>query len=211
MSFESAKQKVADKSTIRANHAFFVTKQNEPKTNPTNENNNQEVNLQFGNIPIYPPKENNSSPKDATATCPLKTTPRACPFGGACHTCPTKIQTKLTINQPGDIYEQEADKVAEQVMRMPDPAISSKLCSTSDDTINLQRKCIECEEEEKLQRKETGTKSGVAPSIVQEVLSSPGQPLDATTSAFFEPRFRQAILVKYACTPISKRLNLRQL
>lgn len=28
------------------------------------------------------------------------------------------IQTKLTVGQPNDIYEQEADRVAEQVMRM---------------------------------------------------------------------------------------------
>lgn len=31
------------------------------------------------------------------------------------------IQAKLAIGQPGDRYEQEADRVAEQVMRMPDP------------------------------------------------------------------------------------------
>src|SRR5438309_8623729 len=30
------------------------------------------------------------------------------------------IQTKLPVNQPGDIHEHEADRVAEQVMRMPD-------------------------------------------------------------------------------------------
>ncbi|MCF6155915.1 MAG: hypothetical protein E3K36_11830 [Candidatus Brocadia sp.] len=30
------------------------------------------------------------------------------------------IQAKLKIGQPNDIYEQEADRVAEQVMRMPD-------------------------------------------------------------------------------------------
>ncbi|MEM9267061.1 MAG: hypothetical protein AAGA46_16210, partial [Cyanobacteria bacterium P01_F01_bin.13] len=29
------------------------------------------------------------------------------------------IQTKLTVGQPNDKYEQEADRVAEQVMRMP--------------------------------------------------------------------------------------------
>lgn len=29
------------------------------------------------------------------------------------------IQAKLTVSQPGDAYEQEADRVAEQVMRMP--------------------------------------------------------------------------------------------
>ncbi len=33
------------------------------------------------------------------------------------------IQAKLKIGKPNDIYEQEADRVAEQVMRMPEPAI----------------------------------------------------------------------------------------
>ncbi len=33
------------------------------------------------------------------------------------------IQAKLKIGQPGDIYEQEADRVADQVMRMPEPNI----------------------------------------------------------------------------------------
>lgn len=30
------------------------------------------------------------------------------------------VQAKLTVNQPGDAYEQEADSVADQVMRMPE-------------------------------------------------------------------------------------------
>jgi len=30
------------------------------------------------------------------------------------------IQAKLTISQPNDIYEQEADRVADQVMQMPE-------------------------------------------------------------------------------------------
>ncbi|NOZ70118.1 MAG: hypothetical protein GXP46_12960 [Deferribacteres bacterium] len=33
------------------------------------------------------------------------------------------IQPKLKIGRSGDIYEQEADRVAEQVMSMPEPAI----------------------------------------------------------------------------------------
>lgn len=36
------------------------------------------------------------------------------------------IQAKLTIGRPGDIYEQEADKVAEQVMGMPDSDLQMK-------------------------------------------------------------------------------------
>lgn len=35
------------------------------------------------------------------------------------------IQTKLKIGKPGDIYEQEADRIAEQVMRMPDSVCPS--------------------------------------------------------------------------------------
>lgn len=35
----------------------------------------------------------------------------------------TGMQAKLTVNQPGDQYEQEADRVADQVMRMPGGAI----------------------------------------------------------------------------------------
>ncbi len=36
------------------------------------------------------------------------------------------LQAKLTVGRPGDPYEQEADRLAEEVMRMPDPAIRPK-------------------------------------------------------------------------------------
>ena len=57
---------------------------------------------------------------------------RRCACGGAvgltgeCDACKSNkllgkpLQTKLRINEPGDQYEQEADRVAEQVMRMSD-------------------------------------------------------------------------------------------
>ncbi len=32
------------------------------------------------------------------------------------------VQAKMTVNKPGDKFEQEADKMADKVMRMPDPA-----------------------------------------------------------------------------------------
>lgn len=101
------------------------------------------------------------------------------------------IQPKLVVNQPGDQYEQEADRVAEQVMRMPDPVPHA---TTSASNV-LQRKCAACKGEEekegnpvKLSRKESG--GAAAPPVVHEVLRSPGQPLDVKTRAFFEPRFR---------------------
>ncbi len=31
------------------------------------------------------------------------------------------LQAKLRIGQPGDVYEQDADRVAAEVMRMPEP------------------------------------------------------------------------------------------
>jgi hypothetical protein len=76
------------------------------------------------------------------------------------------IQAKLAINPPGDIYEQEADRVAEQVMRMPTPAVAP-----------LQRRAAN----------QVG--SPTAPTIVHEALGGSGQPLDSATRAYFEPRF----------------------
>ena len=50
--------------------------------------------------------------------------------------------------------------------------------------------CEECKKKKTLRRRAAGSAGpAVAPSIVHEVLRSPGQPLDAATRAFFEPRF----------------------
>ena len=48
------------------------------------------------------------------------------------------LEAKLSIGQPWDVYEQEADQVADAVMRMPEPGV--------------QRQPIEDEEEEELRR-----------------------------------------------------------
>jgi outer membrane protein OmpA-like peptidoglycan-associated protein len=104
------------------------------------------------------------------------------------------IQAKLTVGQAGDVYEQEADRIADRVMQMPDrPSSNQELSFSSVHASTAQRKCTACEEE-KLQRKENGSKtetSDTAPSSVHEVLNSPGQPLDPATRAFMEPRFGQ--------------------
>ncbi len=49
----------------------------------------------------------------------------SCTCDGGCPRC-TPIQAKLQIGQPGDKYEQEADRIADQVMRMPDPGIQNQ-------------------------------------------------------------------------------------
>jgi pyrrolidone-carboxylate peptidase len=56
----------------------------------------------------------------------------------------------------------------------------------------IQRKCAQCEDEEKLQRKEDGEKSdqqSEAPSIVADVLASGGTPLENNSRSFMESRF----------------------
>lgn len=97
---------------------------------------------------------------------------------------PSSLQAKLTISQPGDAYEQEADRVSEQVMRMP----ASETATSS--TISEQ------DEGESLMSKEGKGSGGTqaiegAPPIVNQVLTSGGQPLDAETRTFMESRFGQ--------------------
>jgi hypothetical protein len=36
-----------------------------------------------------------------------------------------RLQAKLTVGAPNDIYEQEADRVADAVMRMPEPQVQA--------------------------------------------------------------------------------------
>jgi Domain of unknown function (DUF4157) len=103
------------------------------------------------------------------------------------------IQAKLTLGQSGDRYEQEADQIADRVMRMPDqPSITHELSVSSLNTDTAQRQCTACKEEKKLQRQGNGSMtetSATAPPIVGEVLNSPGHSLDPMTRAFMEPRF----------------------
>lgn len=104
------------------------------------------------------------------------------------------IHPKLIINQPGDSYEQEADAVAERVMRMPETKNDALFFQARPISVNpIQRKCLECEQEEeesKVQMKTTSVVSGglTAPPIVHDVINSGGQPMDITTRNFMEAR-----------------------
>lgn len=44
------------------------------------------------------------------------------------------LQPKLKIGAPNDRFEQEADRVADQVMRMPDPQSSTSVSDLSSET-----------------------------------------------------------------------------
>ena len=43
------------------------------------------------------------------------------------------IQAKLRVSQPGDMHEQEADRVAEQVIHMPEPPNLQHSCACGGD------------------------------------------------------------------------------
>ncbi len=102
---------------------------------------------------------------------------------------PGIIQPKLIVGQADDPLEHEADRVADQVMRAPDPELAFGAAAPQ-----ISRKCAACEKEEQttLQTKRAGpteAAAGQGSAIVHEVLRSPGQPLDPAIRGFFEPRF----------------------
>ncbi len=96
------------------------------------------------------------------------------------------IQAKLAVDTINDPLEHEADRVAEQVMRTPAPEVTPVSAR-----VKISRDYVPCEEEEKLQKKEAEPQAATseAPDSVDEVLRSPGQPLDESSRAYFEPRF----------------------
>ncbi len=137
-------------------------------------------------------------------SCPL-TLPSAsiCPFGGVCHTCPARVQTKLTIGQPGDKYEQEADRVAKQVIHMPDLETAEQVpIYSQSEEIHLHRACSKCEEELSgllIDEEEHTLPSDTIPGHIPEAHAQPvtrlntirgnGLPIPESVRAFFEPRF----------------------
>ena len=118
--------------------------------------------------------------------------------GGSCAACEQKaagqgamlLQKKLAIGASDDPLEQEAERVADQVMRTPMPAAQRK-CSGG----GKLSKCSNTRSEAAgglLQLKHSDTAAlvpEVAPPLVNEVLREPGRPLDEETRAFMEPRF----------------------
>lgn len=99
-------------------------------------------------------------------------------------------QGNLSIGEPGDKYEKEADAVASQVMRMPSqtPAIMSK--PESENVSIIHRKCADCDEEEPLQRKGETSVPEIQPDFEKKLKSSKGsgQPLSRDTRHFMETR-----------------------
>ena len=95
------------------------------------------------------------------------------------------LQAKLTIGKPNDKYEQEADRVAEQVMRMAEPRspvavinrpitpLMQRLCSECEE--ELQRQPIEPEENEELVQTKGSRKSKPAITLERSLRNTKGQ------------------------------------
>ena len=115
------------------------------------------------------------------------------------------LQRKLAVGRVDDPLENEADRVADQVMRMPLSGVGASAAPPSVSGAAVLRRecacgggCDKCknkaagQEDGSLQRKlrsQGSLEPTEAPSIVHETLRSPGQPLDGSTRRFFEWRF----------------------
>jgi Domain of unknown function (DUF4157) len=103
----------------------------------------------------------------------------ACGSGGMsaeCKDCsgkkPLRLQTKLTVNEPGDSYEQEADRMADQVLATPMHSV------ISGPPPHIQRS--------------SGQPAGqmdAAPASVDHALASHGEPLEPALRQEMEQRF----------------------
>lgn len=112
------------------------------------------------------------------------------------------IQPKLKISQPRDEYEQEADRVAEEIMKMSASDSIAPTATRRQGKEGIDRKCSGCEmaegEEEvkknlKISRKPSSSSNlettNEVSSEISNVRSNGGSLLDANTRGFMESRF----------------------
>jgi hypothetical protein len=109
--------------------------------------------------------------RDGSAAAPR--VQRACACGGGCASCSEdrRLQPSLRVGPVGDAYEQEADAVADRVMRMPAPAMGGGAPAPPS-----------------IQRLSAGDGGG-GPTSTDDLDLSGGAPLSESTRGFMEPRF----------------------
>jgi hypothetical protein len=107
------------------------------------------------------------------------------------------IQLKLKISQPEDAYEREADRVAEQVMRMSAPQDSVITIGAAKGK-GIGRKCTACEMKENEEKIKISRKPYSESDLetndhttaeINSIRSSTGTSLDSSTREFMESRF----------------------
>jgi hypothetical protein len=175
----------------------------------------------FSKVSLFPPDPANA-PQTSSQLAQLR--------------LPGVIQPKLAVGRVNDPLEYEADRVADQVVRMPDPKLpiaarSSQIslkCASCEDgeakilqtksatpskaadepvtrltgpsgsiaasPLQVSRKCAACEKGEagtQVQTRRIGAADGAyceAGPLVEDVLSSPGQPLEPKIRSWYESR-----------------------
>src|SRR5262249_26896953 len=96
------------------------------------------------------------------------------------------LQRKLAIGAPGDVYEQEAERVAGEVTRTAPGPMVQRRCACGG-IPGPDGECAACRAKRLVRQHRPTSPTGpvVAPPLVGEVLRSSGQPLDAATRAYF--------------------------
>ncbi|WP_205043146.1 DUF4157 domain-containing protein [Rhodanobacter glycinis] len=98
------------------------------------------------------------------------------PDGGECAECSKRkradVQTKLRVNAAGDIYEQEADRIADRVMVVPGHQMPIQA------PLGIQRFSRQSDE-----------RGDAAPASVDHALADPGRPLEPVLRHGMEQRF----------------------
>lgn len=95
-----------------------------------------------------------------------------------------RLHGALRISRPDDADEREADRVAREVM-----AGAFESGEVARRPPRLQRKCANCEEEERTVRRKTSRDAAPASSPASAVITEGGRPLAPSARRFFEPRF----------------------
>jgi hypothetical protein len=113
------------------------------------------------------------------------------PFFSKALAHPGAIQAKLSVGAPNDVYEKEADSMADKVVQrvQKKPIFESE----GEDPVGaVQRKCAACEQEEQLQTKPDSGSQPTAPASVESSLKTSkgsGSPLPDGTRSQMESSF----------------------
>lgn len=116
-----------------------------------------------------------------------------CACDGGCPSCLENLSlgTYFEISKPGDRYEQEADRMADQVLHMPEPKMLRQPEEAADSiytgSLGLQANPLAQREAEEKGKESLLVKEH--PSRTSKVLKARSQPLTESARSFFEPRF----------------------
>src|ERR1700731_1148557 len=134
-----------------------------PETEPLDRAAMPGMTWDFSKTPVLPPERTNRSQEFSSRS---GVAPRGV------------VQPKLVVGAVNDPLEQEADRIADQMMRAP---ISEHVVIAGPPQVRCKSR--------KSEEVRNGPQLAVETlTLVQDVLRTPGQPIDPTTRSFFEPR-----------------------